>query len=158
MHRWSPKTLARTLKIDDPLYRAQALSFIVRYTEGVPPKVERELQRALSECADDYLKTTILSWYIAALSEKVEKKKVEKYLSQAIESTKSTNPASSRAEALLLLIFAVWNLGEKHVINVFGLMVKTCPEEEHWRCKRALKRAQQMMDGKYSPRSFFHED
>ena len=111
--------------------------------------------KAASECEDDYKRSAVRAWEVAALAERNLPEPAERALKAAVAVAEKVQPASSRSEALLSLFQAAFALGRSHAEWVCGRLDATCPEAEHWRCKRARKEARQMLEGGSQPGPFF---
>lgn len=153
--RDSKKAHAKARRIKDPWFRAQALSWVVRFTDGNPRIVAKEAAKAAQECDDAYKRTAVRAWEIAALAERSLTTEARAALKSAIGDAKSVEPISSRSEALMLLLQAAFALGRRDAVGVYDRLKTSCPEGEHWRCKRAIRDGQQMLLGDMKPRRFF---
>jgi len=150
------KTLKKAQSIPDPWFRAQALAGVARFTDSDPIKVARQAAKAASECTDDYKKTAVRAWEIAALAERKIITEARKVLRAALIQSRSIIPFSSRAEALMLLLQASFRIGHEDAKGVADELKNSCGNDSHWRCKRAVRDAGQLIEGKIEPRSFFH--
>ena len=65
------------------------------------------------------------------------------------------NPISSRSEALFLLLQAAFRIGPAEADKVYEILRTSCPGDEHWRCKRAVRDGGKMISGELEPRAFF---
>jgi hypothetical protein len=146
--------LKRARKIDDPWFRAQALSWVARFTDADPPAVALQAAKAASACDDDYKRSAVRAWEIAALAERDHLPEAEKILKAAVALAKSVQPVSSRAEALLLLLQAAFSISSASAAMVCTALEASCPAE-HWRSKRVLRDARKLLDGQLEPRPFF---
>lgn len=117
--------------------------------------VARLAAKAASECEDDYKRSAVRAWEVAALAERNLPEPAERALKAAVAVAEKVQPASSRSEALFNLFQAAFALGRHQAEWVRGRLDATCPEAEHWRCKRARKEARQMLDGEFQARPFF---
>lgn len=149
------KALAIARSISDPWFRAQALLWIARFTEGNPIPVAKEAATAASECADAYKKSAVRAWEIAALAERGLPSQAAQSLSQAVQLAKTIQPISSRSEALLLLLHAAFSISKTHANHVNSILAASCPVGEHWRCKRAVRDAAAMLSDHVQPRKYF---
>jgi len=149
------KALDHARKIDEPWFRAQALSWVARFTDGDPVAVAREAGSAARECDDDYKRSAVRAWEIAALAERDCPKEARASLSDALALGKRVEPASSRSEALLLLLQAGFKIGRDEAQRVHEILKGSCPVDEHWRCKCAVRDGEQMLLGELEPRPFF---
>ena len=100
-------------------------------------------------------KSAVRAWEIAALAERSCLSEARNRLKEALERAKAVIPASSRSEALFLLMQAAFNIGPKDAAGVYEALKMSCGSHEHWRCKRALRDGAKMISGELQPRSFF---
>ena len=149
------KALLQARKINEAWFRAQALSWVARFTDDDPVAIASEAAKAASECEDDYKKSAVRAWEIAALAERHCTKQAGKCLSDALALGKRVEPKSSRSEALLLLLQAAFRIGRDEANNVYEVLRASCPVDEHWRCKRAVRDGGKMISGELKPRPFF---
>lgn len=147
--------LAKAKSVSEPWFRAQALSCVARFTDSDPVAVARLAAKAASECEDDYKRSAVRAWEVAALAERNLPDPAERALKAAVAVAEKVQLASSRSEALLSLFQAAFALGRHRAEWVRERLDATCPEAEHWRCKRARKKARQMLEGELQPRPFF---
>lgn len=149
------KALEKARKISEPWFRAQALSWVARFTDKDPPPIASDAARAAADCDDDYKKAAVRAWEIAALGERGCTSKARKALGEALTLTKSVKPISSRSEALFLLLQAAFTIGREEANRVHELLRASCPPDEHWRCKRAIRDGEKLLLGELEPRPFF---
>jgi hypothetical protein len=149
------KALAQARKVDEPWFRAQALSWVARFTDGDPVAVASEAAKAARECEDDYKKSAVRAWEIAALAERDCTTEARKSLSDALALAKCVEPMSSRSEALLFLLQAAFRISRDEAKSVYEILRASCPADEHWRCKRAVRDGGKMISGELEPRPFF---
>ncbi len=149
------QALAKAKSVGEPWFRAQALSWVARFTDSDPVAVAKLAAKAASECEDDYKRSAVRAWEVAALAERNLPEPAERALKAAVAVAEKVQLASSRSEALLSLFQAAFALGRHRAEWVRERLDATCPEAEHWRCKRARKLARQMLDGEAQPRPFF---
>jgi len=149
------KALAQARAISDGWYRAQALSWVARFTDDDPVSIASEAAKAATECKDDYKKSAVRAWEIAALAERGCISEAKNRLNETLSLAKNVEPISSRSEALLLLLQAAFRIDNNAAQKVYGILKASCPIEEHWRCKRALRDGEKMISGELQPRSFF---
>ena len=147
--------LATARKINDPWFRAQALSWVARFTDDSPVQIAAEAAKAAAKCGDDYKKSAVRAWEIAALAERELKDEARESLRDALELAKKINPSSSRSEALTLLLHAAFRVDAEEATAVYGILTSVCSVEEHWRCKRAVRDGGLLLAGELSPRAFF---
>jgi hypothetical protein len=149
------KALLKARMVSEPWFRAQALSWVARFTDGDPITTAAEAAIAASEGDDEYKRSAVRSWEIAALAERHCSTEARKSLSEAVQLARTIHPISSRSEALLLLIQAAFSIDRAQAAIVKEVLESSCPANEHWRCKRARREAQKMIDGEMKPRMFF---
>jgi len=128
---------------------------VARFTDGDPVAVASEAAKAARECGDDYKKSAVWAWEIAALAERNCMKEARKSLSGALELGKGVEPMSSRSEALFLLVQAALRIGRDEAERAYEILRASCPVDEHWRCKRAVRDGGKMISGELKPRPFF---
>jgi hypothetical protein len=154
--RVSPgKALVKAKEIGEPWYRAQALSHVGRRVEGDALVVFRMAAKAAAECDDDYKRSAVRAWEIAGLAERQLVAEARKALGAAVKAAEGVLPFSSRSEAIFLLFNAAFAIGREEAGWVLEVLELVCPEGEHWRCRRALRDARVMMDGRSRARDFF---
>jgi hypothetical protein len=151
----SKKGLAQARRVKEPWFRAQALSWVARFTDGDPIAIASEAAKAAQECEDDYKKSAVRAWEIAALAERACTKEARKSLNDALTLAKRVEPMSSRSESLLLLLQAAFKIGPDEARKVYEILTVSCPVDEHWRCKRAVRDGGKMISGGRPPRRFF---
>ncbi len=142
------------IKVEDPWYRAQALSWVVRYTDSAPRTVAKVAIKAATECNDSYQRSAVQAWLIAALAERGDRSEAHKILKTAVALACTVQPVSSRSEALFLLFQAAFLIGTDEATAVYTQLHTVC-SPDHWRSKRALRRAKEILSGEYQPRVFF---
>lgn len=149
------QALAKAKSVGEPWFRAQALSWVARFTDADPVAVAKLAAKAASECEDDYKRSAVRAWEVAALAERGLAGPAERALIAAVAVAEKVQLASSRSEALMSLFQAAFALSRHQAEWVRERLDATCPEAEHWRCKRARKKAGQMLEGELHPRPFF---
>ncbi len=149
------KALAKARKINDPWFRAQGLAWAARFTDGDVVAIASEAAEAARGCGDDYKRSAARAWEIAALAERDHKKEARKSLSEALAVAKRVEPISSRSEALFLLLQAAFKVSRAEAEKVFEILEASCPVDEHWRVKRAVRGGAKMVSGESEPRAFF---
>ena len=147
--------LSQARKRIDPWSRALGLSWVARFTDENPISITCEAAKAACECDDDYKKSAISSWEVAALAERGFTMEARKCLRDAVTLGKSVQPISSRSEALRLLFQAAFRIGRDEAEYVYGIIKVSCPIDEHWRCKRAVRDGEKMLAGQLDPLPFF---
>lgn len=141
--------------IDLPWYKSQALSWIARYSENKACAIAAEAADAAACGGDMYQRVAVRAWEIAALAERGLVEEARRSLNDVITDAPMIEPSASRAEALMLLLHAALHIGKEQGDQVCAALVTTCGKEGHWRCKRALKVAQELRSGHVAPRKFF---
>jgi hypothetical protein len=149
------KALDQARSIEEPWFRAQGLSWVARFTDANPCAVAREAAEAARKCDDDYKKSAVRAWEVAALAERDCKREARKSLCDALVLGKRVKPAASRSEVLLLLLQAAFRIGREEAEKVFEILKASCPADEHWRCKRAVRNGGRILSGEIEPRLFF---
>lgn len=149
------KALAQAQNVKEPWFRAQALSWVARFTDGDPAAIAAEAAAAARECEDDYKKSAVRAWEIAALAERGCMKQARKSLGEALLLGRQVQPLSSRSEALFLLLQAAFKIGSDDARRVYEILSASCSVEKHWRCKRAVRDGRKMISGELQPRPFF---
>lgn len=149
------KALAQARKVNEPWFRAQGLSWVARFTDGDPVGIASEAAKAARECKDDYRKSAVRAWEIAALAGRDFKKDARKSLSEAVALAERVEPVPSRSEAMFLLLQAAFKIGRDESEKVYEALKASCPVNEHWRCKRAVRDAGRMLSGELEPMPFF---
>jgi hypothetical protein len=147
--------LEKARSVSEPWFRAQALSWVARFTDGDPVSIAKQAAKAAAECGDDYQRSAVRSWEIAALAEREFASEAKKALEEALKLARAVQPASSRSEALFQLLQAAFAVGETEAGKVNSILADSCPAGEHWRCKRARRDALMMIRGEFQPRKFF---
>ncbi|MES2257573.1 MAG: hypothetical protein V4724_03590 [Pseudomonadota bacterium] len=147
--------LIQARKVVEPWFRAQALSWVARFTDGDPVAVAAEAAKAARDGGDNYQKCAVRAWEIAALAERVCTFEARKCLSECLFLVQTVEPISSRSEALLLLLQASVKITHQDAEEVHELLKTLCQSEEHWRVKRALRDGARIISGELQPRPFF---
>ena len=142
-------------EVSEPWFRAQALSWVARFTDADPIAIAAEAAKAAGEAHDQYQRCAVRAWEIAALAERNHILEARMRLSEILPDVMNVEPASSRSEALLLLVQAGVKIAIEDAEKIYEVMKTSCPPEEHWRCKRALRDGALMLSGKLTPRPFF---
>lgn len=144
-------------RFTDPWYLAQDLARVARYTEEDPLPIAARAAKAALECKDDYQRSAVRAWEIAALAQRGHAAQARASLDEALAAASTATPVSSRSEALMLLLHAAFWIGRDEALKVYEQMKATCPAEEHWRCKRNLRDGERMISGVTKPRQFYGE-
>jgi hypothetical protein len=149
------KALDKARTVSEPWFRAQALSWVARFTDADPVSVARQASKAASECDDDYKRSAVRSWEVAALAEREFTSEARTALNEALKVARTVQPISSRSEALFHLFQAAFAISDSEAGKVNSILTDTCPADAHWRCKRAIRDAAKMINGELQPRKFF---
>ncbi len=149
------KALAKARSVSDPWFRAQALSWVARFNDSAPEPIAAEAANAAATCDDDYKKSAVRAWEIAALAERKCLVKAKTALREAVRIAGQVQPPASRSEALLILMQAAFTIDRDTAADVSAQITQSCPIGDHWRCKRAATHASQMLEGTLEPRKFF---
>ncbi len=149
------KALDKARGIKGPWFRAQALSWVARFTDSNPVGIAALAAKAAAACDDEYERSAVRAWEVAALAERGERAVAKRSLAEALRSARRIQPASSRSEALLLLMQAAFKIDASEARSVHKTLTDLCPASEHWRCKRAIRDADEMIAGKSEAREFF---
>ena len=140
-------------KIHEPWFQAQAWSHLARYADK-PLAFARKAAKAADQGRDDYQRSAVRAWEIAALAERGLAMNARRSLAEALELAASVAPVSSRAESLLLLVQAAFKIS-KHDAEVAAEVLRKACAGGHWRAVRARKNVQMMLNGELLPREFF---
>ena len=141
--------------IKDPWFKAQALAHVARYGDDKAIKYSNEAIKTADSCDDEYKKVAVLAWVIAALAETKHLKQASSLLMDALNKSKNITPNSSKSEALILLLQAAFKIDVGTAKNVVKTIESALGNDTHWRCKRAIKDAKQLISGEMKPREFF---
>lgn len=145
-----------TKKISQPWFKAQALAQVVRYSNNSDVvKFAKEARKVANECDDDYKKSSVRAWEIVALAECGFKDEAKKSLYEAVDLASRVEPLSSRSESLFLLFQASCYIDMRVAEKLYERMKSLCLADEHWRAKRAIKHAQEILEDKTNVREFF---
>ena len=140
-------------KIDDPWFQAQAWSHLTRYASE-PLRFSRKAAKSATKGKDDYQRSAVRAWEIAALAERNYRDQARRSLAEALEFAMSVSPISSRAESLMLLFQAAFKISNQDAANVAEVLEGSC-SSTHWRAKRSCRNAARMLSGEMQPREFF---
>lgn len=149
------EALQQARQVGDPWFRAQALSWVARFTEDDVVAIAAEAAKAAAQGSDNYQQSAVRAWEIAALAERNHIQEARKRLHEVLAIARHVEPASSRSEALLLLLQAAAKIAHEDADSVYEVMRQSCQPEEHWRCKRALRDGARMVAGELQARPFF---
>ena len=140
-------------EITDPWFRSQAWSYLARYADR-PLQFSRKAAKSAALGKDNYQRSAVRAWEIAALAERNYLIQARRGLAEAVELARAVETVSSRSEALILLFQAAFKISVTDANFVADVLRQTCMSD-HWRAKRARKDAQMMLDGEVRPREFF---
>ena len=149
------KALEQALLIRGPWFRAQALSWVARFTNSDPAAIAKQAARAATECDDAFKKTAVLAWVVAALAERNLTSAARSTLQTALQRSKTVTPLSSRGEALILLLQAAFKISDTDAKAVNDELQVVCGHDSHWRCKRAVRDGARLVTGENKLRPFF---
>ncbi len=125
--------------IEMPWYRCQAFAAVARFAPDVD--VETVAGRSLAaaaDCGDDYLRAAVAAWPIRALLERDRVAAARAALGIARERAKTAWPASSRAEALILLMRAALAIDAETRESFVEEIAALHGTDGFWRVGRAL--------------------
>jgi hypothetical protein len=140
-------------KISDPWFQAQAWSHLARWDDD-PLRFAHHAAKSAAKTKDDYQRSAVRAWEVAALAERGYHDQACRSLTEAVELAASAAPLPSRAEALFLLFQAAFKISTDEAAKVADVLNASCVPT-HWRVKRALKDAASMLSGGMPPREFF---
>lgn len=141
-------------KIVDPWFQAQAWSHLARWTDD-PLRFSRHAAKSATKTKDDYQKSAVRAWEVAALAERGYHEQARRSLREAVNLAVSVTPIPSRAEALFLLFQSAFKISKDDATKVAQVLITSCSTLTHWRAKRALKDATLMLNDEVPPREFF---
>lgn len=139
----SPKALAAARKVVDPWYRAQALSYVARFTSGDPAPVLDEAFAAAAACEDAYQRVAVSAWPIRALIELGRRADARARTTSAASELHSVQPTSSRSQAAFLLFQAAFPLGAQVRERLAHELLRVATG--HWRAARNFRDGVQML-------------
>jgi hypothetical protein len=147
------KAVAVTKNISDPWFEAQAWSHLARYAEK-PLLFSKRAAKAAEQTKDDYQRSAVRAWEIAALAERKYSLQARRALTEAVELAVLVTPIGSRAESLLLLLQAAFKISKVDAEMVSDAFEASCTVK-HWRVSRAKKQVALMLSDQMPPREFF---
>jgi hypothetical protein len=118
--------LAKARSVSDPWFRAQALSWGARFTDDAVEPIAAEAAQAAAACVDDYGRSAVRAWEIAALAERGHTSSARKALTEAVATARRAQPTASRSEALLLLMEAAF-LIDREAARTVSAELRTHP-------------------------------
>jgi len=147
------KAIEVAKKINDPWFQAQAWSHLARYADK-PLPFARKAAKSAAQGSDDYQRSAVRAWEIAALAERKLSVQARCSLAEALELAASVTPISSRAESLFLLFQAAFKISKEDAEQAAEVLRKAC-SSSHWRAVRARKDVEKMLNGEMPPRGFY---
>ena len=150
------EALKKALVIEVPWFRAQALSHVARFTDGDPVAIASEAAEAATQCDDEYKRTAVRTWEIAALARRGYLDEARTALTEALASSKTVTPPSSHAEALMLLQRAAFSIDHASAKLVAIEVESTVDASLHWRCKRAKRYSGEMLSREFKKHNYFY--
>lgn len=126
-------------RIDDPWFACQAVAAVARYAPEarVSPLADEAIRDA--ERADDPYRTVGASaWPLRALLERGKGSEVARQLARVLLLVPGIRPSPSRAQALFLVLSAVYPGGRGLWHPVHEEIMKLVPNAWHWRTKCVL--------------------
>ena len=149
------KAYSDACKINEPWFRAQALSWVARFSEGRTIELSKEAAKAAAECADAYKRTAVRAWEIAALAETGAIDEASAAFKEVLHDGRLITPRCSCAEALILIAQAASKISERARDMALDSLLELCSEDNHWRSKRAIRDSHALRNGTLKPRPFF---
>jgi hypothetical protein len=147
------KAIETAKKISDPWFQAQGWSHLARWADD-PLRFARHAAKSATKTKDDYQKSAVRAWEVAALAERGYHGQARRSLREAVELAASVTLLPSRAESLFLLFQAAFKISKDDAAKVAKVLTGSCVPR-HWRVKRALKDAANMLNAEMPPREFF---
>ncbi len=141
--------------IEDPWFKAQALSWVARFSKDQVLDIAKEAAEAAALGEDAYKQAAVRAWEVAALAERDFNSEATTALTAALESSKEVTPQSSRAETLILLLNAALRINTASAKQVIAELESACGDDPFWRCKRAMRDGAALMAGEQKPKKFF---
>jgi hypothetical protein len=147
------KAAAIAEKISDPWFQAQAWAHVARYAQR-PLQYSRKSVKSAARGKDNYQRSAVRAWEIAALAERGYEMQARRSLSEAVELARTVEQAGSRSEALLVLFQAAFKISNEDARRT-AEVIQAASSSSHWRSKRARKDVELMLNGDLRPREFF---
>ena len=136
----------RAIAITDPWYRAQALAWVARYApEDEVTRLARLSLDAAASCDQAYQQAAGAAWIVRALLERGRRDEALLMLEMALHSVPRIAPASSRSEALFLLLQAAFEVGEDVRRSLLFAISEVHDRDAHWRITRNYEDALAML-------------
>ncbi len=149
----SEKASKIAFKINEPWFQAQAWSHLARWAEKPLPFAQKAAKTA-AETRDEYQRSAVRTWEIAALAERKLFVQARRSLKEAVDLAVTATPIGSRAESLFLLFQAAFKISAEDAATVSEAFEASC-DSTHWRVVRARKNIISMLNGEIKPREFF---
>jgi hypothetical protein len=140
-------------KITEPWFQAQAWAHVTRYAQR-PLLFSRKAAKSAAQGKDNYQRSAVRAWEIAALAERGYQLQARSSLNEAVDLARTVEQMSSRAEAFLLLFQAAFKISIEDAEAVAEI-IEDVSSSDHWRAKRARKDVRLMLNGERPPREFF---
>lgn len=137
----SVQALTKARDIADPWFRAQALSWVARFSASETSVIASEAAASAMSCNDAFKRVAVRAWEIAALAERdcLDRSRIS--LTEVLTDSATVTPVASRAAALTLILDAATRIGNEEAIAVAELLISSCGNDAHWRAQRALVEA-----------------
>lgn len=140
-------------KIKDPWFQAQAWAYVARHADK-PLVYARKAAISASKGKDDFQRSAVRAWEVAALAERGFKIQASRSLGDAVSLALKVEQVSSRSEAIFLLFQAAFKISDKDTKLVADMFVNSF-SSMHWREVRVRKYIEEMLKGNSQPREFF---
>lgn len=128
---------ARAHAVPDPWYRAQALAWVTRHAPDADVvRVARAGLEAAADCRDPYRQAGSAAWVVRALFERGYRQEALEMLEIAMLGVPRIQPASSRSEALFLLLQAAFASSEEIRRSLVFALAELHDSDPHWRIER----------------------
>lgn len=138
------KALDALGNIDHPWYTAQAAAHIAHHAGDNDQICQKAMTRHTSEaarCDDEYQRAAVMAWGIAAAIKTGRNKVAESLLAKAMNHAANATPNESKAEALLLLLQAIFPLSARRRLEIAKAIIAIQHEPHGWRSDRAAVEA-----------------
>ena len=147
--------LLEAKKEKSPWFKAQALSYCLRYSEE-PLLIAKLAKSAAKNGKDKYQQSAVRAWEIAALAQRGYMQEAKKSLREACDMASQVSFAGSRAEAFHLLLNASFSINLRTAQQTYERLQQYCKIDGHWRCKRALRNARLLFEEPNSYNRFYY--
>src|SRR5436189_4797226 len=101
----------------DPCFQAQAWSHLARWADK-PLRFSRHAAKSATKTKDDYQRSAVRAWEVAALAERGYHGQARGSLTEAVDLAASVTPIPSRAEALFLLFQSAFKISKDDAMKV----------------------------------------